>query len=92
MEQSFFLLYFAGLVKSPHSLKEINIYGDHVPQQKTANHSEIAIPLKTVKYKPPQSSVKKTQTFFFRSDLQKFDCINMETNQTNPYRITWQSC
>lgn len=38
----FFLLYFAGLVKSPHSLKEINIYGDHVPQQKTANHSEIA--------------------------------------------------
>lgn len=42
MEQSFFKLYFAGLVKSPHSLKEINIYGDHVPQQKTANHSEIA--------------------------------------------------
>lgn len=38
----FYVLYFAGLVKCLHSLKEIKIYGDHVPQQKTANHREIA--------------------------------------------------
>lgn len=60
----FFLLYFAGLVKSPHSLKEINIYGDHVPQQKTANHSEIAYSIENCYIHTTLKQCEKTPNIF----------------------------
>lgn len=61
-----FFLYFAGLVKSLHSLKEIKIYGDRVPQQKTANRREIAYSIENCYiYIQPQISVGKTPNFSF---------------------------
>lgn len=55
-----------GLVKSLHSLKEIKIYGDRVPQQKTANCREIAYSIENCYiYIQPQISVGKTPNFSF---------------------------
>lgn len=54
-----------GLVKSLHSIKEIEIYGDHVPQQKTANHREIAYSIENYYIYTTPNQCEKKQTFFF---------------------------
>lgn len=60
----FYVLYFAGLVKCLHSLKEIKIYGDHVPQQKTANHREIAYSIENCYIHTTPKQCGKTPNIF----------------------------